>query len=150
MITYIKGDATAPQCNSNKVIVHVCNNMGGWGKGFVLALSKKWSKPESVYRTQHKTNGLSLGDIQCIKVEDDIWVINMIAQKGYKKIGNEIPLQFDALEKCLQKTSEIVKTIGGTIHGPKFGSGLSGANWSQIEPLIEKHWHNIEVFIYEL
>jgi len=34
-ISYIKGDATAPQGKGVKVIAHLCNDLGGWGKGFV-------------------------------------------------------------------------------------------------------------------
>ena len=34
----IKGDATAPQGSGTKIIAHVCNDQGGWGKGFVLAV----------------------------------------------------------------------------------------------------------------
>ncbi len=40
-IRYIKGDATQPQAGGNKVIAHVCNDLGGWGKGFVMAISKR-------------------------------------------------------------------------------------------------------------
>lgn len=40
-ITYLKGDATAPQAKGVKLIVHVCNDLGGWGKGFVPALSRR-------------------------------------------------------------------------------------------------------------
>lgn len=39
--TYLKGDATCPQAKGVKIICHVCNDIGGWGKGFVLALSKR-------------------------------------------------------------------------------------------------------------
>ncbi len=42
-INYVKGDATAPIGIGNKIIVHICNDIGRWGKGFVMALSKKWS-----------------------------------------------------------------------------------------------------------
>ena len=31
-INYIKGDATQPQAKGNKIIAHVCNDLGGWGK----------------------------------------------------------------------------------------------------------------------
>lgn len=30
-IQYIKGDATSPKGTDNKIIVHVCNDVGGWG-----------------------------------------------------------------------------------------------------------------------
>lgn len=40
-ITYLKGDATNPQSEENKIIAHICNDIGGWGKGFVVAISKR-------------------------------------------------------------------------------------------------------------
>lgn len=43
-IQYLKGDATNPQVEGNKIITHICNDIGGWGKGFVLAISKRWKK----------------------------------------------------------------------------------------------------------
>ena len=30
-IMYIKGDATSPIAPNNKVITHICNDIGGWG-----------------------------------------------------------------------------------------------------------------------
>lgn len=29
-IMYIKGDATSPIAPNNKVITHICNDIGGW------------------------------------------------------------------------------------------------------------------------
>lgn len=40
-INYIKGDATQPIKDGNKIIVHICNDIGGWGKEFVTAISYK-------------------------------------------------------------------------------------------------------------
>jgi hypothetical protein len=31
-------------------IAHVCNDRGGWGKGFVMAISQRWPQPEMEYR----------------------------------------------------------------------------------------------------
>ena len=33
-INYLKGDATVPLGDGPKIIVHVCNDIGEWGKGF--------------------------------------------------------------------------------------------------------------------
>lgn len=49
-ITYHIGDATAPDGRGPGVIAHVCNDSGGWGKGFVLAVSRRWPEPEAAYR----------------------------------------------------------------------------------------------------
>jgi hypothetical protein len=53
-IQYLKGDATCPQSAGVKIICHVCNDLGGWDKGFVLALSRRWPEPEEAYRTWYR------------------------------------------------------------------------------------------------
>jgi len=44
-IAYVMGDATAPKADGPKIIVHVCNDVGAWGRGFVVALSRRWPEP---------------------------------------------------------------------------------------------------------
>src|SRR5215472_3146493 len=81
-IIYIKGDATCPQAKGIKIICHVCNDIGGWGKGFVLAVSRRWKQPEAEYRAWHaagKQGGFGLGAVQFVQVEPYIWVANMVA-----------------------------------------------------------------------
>ncbi|GAL87250.1 hypothetical protein NEMVEDRAFT_v1g223552 [Sporocytophaga myxococcoides] len=59
-IEYTKGDATRPVGSGNKIIVHVCN--GGWGKGFVMSISKRWKLPETEYRKWYQSkNKFDLG-----------------------------------------------------------------------------------------
>jgi O-acetyl-ADP-ribose deacetylase (regulator of RNase III) len=58
-ISYIKGDATNPAGQGNKIIVHICNDIGGWGKGFVMAISKRWKEPERKYREWFKQSTLT-------------------------------------------------------------------------------------------
>jgi len=68
-IKYMKGDATNPTTNGMKVIVHICNDVGGWGKGFVMAISKRWSQPESEYRNWFNTkSNFSLGEVQFVNI----------------------------------------------------------------------------------
>jgi O-acetyl-ADP-ribose deacetylase (regulator of RNase III) len=154
MITYLKGDATNPQVSGNKAIIHICNNQGGWGRGFVLALSKKWLTPEMRYRFWFTYNNqeseFELGNIQRIQVEHDIWIFNMIAQKGYKQNNTSIPLQYDALEQCLSKVAIDVRQFNATIHAPRIGCGLAGGEWSKVEEIINETCKDIDVFIYDL
>ena len=55
LINYIRGDATQPAGDGNKIIVHVCNDIGAWGKGFVVALSRQWPQPEKDYKQWYKS-----------------------------------------------------------------------------------------------
>ena len=92
-IEYIKADATLPQSVGNIIITHICNDIGGWGKGFVLALSKRWKAPEEQYRKWYQEkDGFSLGAVQFVQVEDLIWVANMIGQHKIRKDEKGLPL----------------------------------------------------------
>lgn len=92
-ITYIKGDATQPNGSGIKIITHICNDIGGWGKGFVLALSKKWKIPEEAYRQWHRSQeDFQLGMVQFVKVEKDIYIANMIGQHGIYKDSQGMPM----------------------------------------------------------
>jgi len=62
-IQYVKGDATTPQGDGHKIIVHVCNDLGKWGKGFVLAISKRWKEPEATYRAAYAVDVSSLPEL---------------------------------------------------------------------------------------
>lgn len=148
MIQYIKGDATQPQGEGMKVICHITNDIGAWGAGFVLAISRRWRKPESIYRREYPRE---LGQVQFIRVEDDITVANMCAQRGIRSCGGIPPFRSVALVMCLDKVVEYCLLHKASMHGPRFGAGLSGGSWPDIEKLIEEHVcsKGIAVTIYD-
>lgn len=153
-IQYVTGDATSPQGNEAKIICHICNNAGGWGKGFVVAISKRWKEPEAAYRQWFKTSaesGFALGEVQFVQVEPQLWVANMVAQRNYGRRGSGPPIQYDSVAKCLRTVAGEAKTQNATVHMPRIGCGLAGGEWSVIEPLIEQHLLElgIEVTVYD-
>lgn len=100
-IIYVKGDATDPIylfTNEIRIIVHICNDINRWGKGFVMALSSRWPTIDQIY---HKYSQV-LGTIQpLIQIKEDLFVCNMIAQSGIQTKNNIPPIRYDALHKCL-------------------------------------------------
>ena len=153
-ITYIKGDATCPQGKGTRLICHICNDLGGWGKGFVLAVSRRWDEPEAAYRAWHRernNNDFALGAVQFVKVEPYLWVANMIAQHGMKRGSSGPPIRYEALATCLQKVAARAVELKASIHMPRIGCGLAGGDWSRIEPLIEEHLcgQGLSVTVYD-
>ena len=141
-ISYLKGDATCPQAKGVKIICHVCNDIGGWGKGFVLAISKRWEQPEAAYREWHATGkegGFALGAVQFVQVEPYIWVANMVGQRGIKRGSSGPPIRYTAVAECLQQVAVKASEIDASVHMPRIGCGLAGGKWSEVEPLIEQH-----------
>ncbi len=155
-ITYLKGDATVPSAKGPQIIAHVCNDLGGWGKGFVLALSKRFSQPERAFRAWHReraNNDFALGAAQLVEVSRDLWVANMIGQHGKARKGDvgPPPVRYDAIENALQKVGDWALEHKASVHMPRIGTGLAGGKWEKIEPLIISTLceRNIAVWVYD-
>ncbi len=150
-VNFVKGDATAPIGTGNKIIVHVCNDIGGWGKGFVLALSRKWKKPEEEYRKWYKSqDGFELGKVQLVKVEDDIWVANLIGQHKLKNDENGIPpIRYSAIKLGMVEVNRLAHQLNASVHMPRIGCGLAGGKWEKIQPILDHELIAIETTVYD-
>jgi len=146
-INYVIGDATNPQGDGNKLILHICNDIGAWGAGFVLALSAKWSKPEAKYL---ELPTYILGQTQLVQVEEDVFVVNMIAQHGVGPDKDGIPpIRYLALLQCLQQVEIIAQALSATVHCPRMGAGLAGGDWNLIETIVRESL-SVPVTVYDL
>jgi O-acetyl-ADP-ribose deacetylase (regulator of RNase III) len=153
-IQYIKGDATCPQGKGIKIICHICNDLGGWGKGFVLAVSKRWKEPEARYREWHaagKKGGFELGEVQFVQVQPHIWVANMIGQHGMKHGSQGPPVRYEAIDACLEHVSTKAKELDASVHMPRIGCGLAGGKWPEVERIIEQRLikESVPVTVYD-
>jgi O-acetyl-ADP-ribose deacetylase (regulator of RNase III) len=154
-ITYLIGDATYPKFDGQSFICHCCNDVGKWGKGFVLAVSKRWDMPEKQFLQQNPR----LGRTQIIRVSPNIVVCNMVGQSGiYPDSKGNPPIRYPALEKCFET---VVTRIDDdylkagkkvSLHMPRIGCGLAGGTWFKVEAIINRVIgdRDIPVFVYDL
>lgn len=167
ILNYIHADVFKSKTqnpNALKVIPHVCNSSGGWGRGFVVALSEVWTEPEDYYREWHREGKtfnsfnssspteipFNMGFIQPIIINPNIIVVNMIAQDGYTSKARPRAVSYVHLTQCMLRLNKILTGLPNVeIHAPKFGAGLGGGKWEVIEELINEVWHKIPVYIYE-
>jgi O-acetyl-ADP-ribose deacetylase (regulator of RNase III) len=159
-IHYTVGDATEPKAEGNKFICHVCNDVGGWGAGFVLAITKRWPQPEAAYRAWHRDrehNDFALGAVQLVQVEPEIWVANMVGQhdirrKGVNSLDERPPVRYEAIDAALASVAGDAKRLRASVHMPRIGCGLAGGTWDKIEPIIQRTLgeRGVEVFVYDL
>ena len=170
MIEYVTGDATRPpEGPGAKIIAHVANDAGGWGRGFVTALSRRWTEPERAYREWYKqkhstdfektTGKFGLGESQLVSVQGSMWiqntetsgsihVLNMIAQEGFGASA-EPRIRYPALALCLRHLDRFARDLGATVHAPRIGCGLGGGEWPRVAALVER-LVSAPVFIYDL
>lgn len=160
-INYITGDATKPIGDGIKIIAHCCNNVGGFGSGFVFALKSAFPVTEKSYREWfYHHNDLDmltelgypeflLGEVQFIKVSDDLYVANMIGQEGISWKDGVPPVRYDAVERCLKRVKTFANHHKATVHMPRICSGLAGGKWDQIEEIINKTLSDVQVTVYD-
>lgn len=169
MLQYVKGDATAPIGDGPKIIPHCCNDVGRFGAGFALAVAKKWPEVRNLYMDWYRSdpvvlsndsNGacvvsdrMSLGESQVIKVESNVWVINIIGQHGTGMgSGGRSPIRYEALKKGFQSTCRWAGIHEASVHMPRVGAGLAGGHWGNIEAMVKTELVNrgVEVTVYDL
>jgi O-acetyl-ADP-ribose deacetylase (regulator of RNase III) len=128
-IIYLIGDATKPQAVGNKIIAHVCNNVGAWGKGFVLALSKMSLAPERNFRkwySEREHNDFALGAVQFVTISSNIKVANMIGQHGIQTHKGVPPIRYEAVKTALETVGKKALAENASVHLPRIGCRQRG------------------------
>lgn len=152
---YIKGDLfdSIPQKDVITFVPHIVNNIGAWGKGFVVPLGQKYPKVKQEYLAMKER---ILGDVQFVDC-DDVIICNMVGQNGIgRQIDGTPPIRYEALQKAMNavkdKILELQKIKTVEIVAPLFGAGLAGGDWTVISEMISSIWskNGIVVKIYYL
>ena len=138
-ISYKIGDATAPEGGGKKIIAHIVNNAGYWGKGFVMAISKRWPLVKEHYLEWYDQGepNFKLGAIQILDVAEDIQIANIVGQHGIRYHHSGVPpIRYEALEAGLRLLAFEARKTEASVHMPRIGTGLAGGDWKKIEPII--------------
>jgi O-acetyl-ADP-ribose deacetylase (regulator of RNase III) len=153
-LQYVLGDATVPAGAAPRIVAHVCNDQGGWGAGFVMAISRRWPEPERAYRAWHASGDgtFRLGAVQFVEVAPGLQVANMIGQHGTRVTPEGPPIRYEALAECLAVLATRAVAESATVHMPRIGCGLAGGEWSRVVEIIttELISRNVDVVVYDL
>ena len=153
-LTVLHGDATAPVGSGPRIIAHICNDIGGWGSGFVVAVSNRWDEPEKNYRAWYAgrdNNDFGLGAVRFVPVAEELWVANMIGQHTMMATPEGPPICYDAVERALEEVAAFALIRRGTVHMPRIGCGLAGGTWTKIGPIVQQQLLNrgVQTFVYD-
>lgn len=153
-ITYLHGDASQPQGDGPRVLVHICNDLGKWGKGFVVALAKRWPASKQAYLAWSKGPSgqpFGLGEVQFVEVAEQLWVANLIGRHGTSRYINPKPIRYEAVTVGLVSVACFARNRAASVHMPRIGTGLAGGTWPEIEAIIESELlvHGIKVYVYD-
>jgi O-acetyl-ADP-ribose deacetylase (regulator of RNase III) len=144
MLHEVKGDALGHEMDRRPLIIaHVVNDVGGWGRGFVVPLAKRWPQARSAYKRGWRKH--RLGDVQYVEVEDTVTVANMFAQHGLGR--GQRRLRYGALRAALQDVAKYARNKGARIQMPKVGCGLAGGRWDTVRGIVEEELDDLDVTV---
>jgi hypothetical protein len=136
-IYMVNGDATKPRGTGNKIITQVVNTSGGLGFGFGRSMSKTWPKSKkAIIQWMEEKTEFVLGNSKFTQLSEDIYVFQMLAQKGIFPKGENIPLRYDSLRECLLRLEVIARQFNASVHMPQIGAGQAKGDWGIIEGMI--------------
>lgn len=153
-ITYLKGDATKPRGNGNRIIAHIVNDKASrWGAGFARAMRTKLPAVQDDFThwaTLHKYL-FKLGNARLVKLTEGLFVFSMICQHGYGEAAKP-RVRYNALQTCLYELANVARDEQATVHMPRIGCGQAGGRWEIVCELIHDALcrHGISVTVYDL
>lgn len=150
-IKLINGDVTKPIGNGSKFILHCANNLKVMGSGVAWHLRTKWPKVYESYIKYNDKETLPLGSISLANVEPNLWVVNMVGQRGIglDSLGNP-PVRYKAVQAAFDKILYMLNTEdkypNPSIHVPyKMCSDRAGGDWKTIVKMLETTFCNHEI-----
>lgn len=147
------GDATKPRGKGKQIIAQVVNTGAALGRGFGYSLTQNYPVVKDALKKWHEDKkSFVLGNTQLVEVNSNLFVFQMLAQKGIFSKGDEIPLKYNSLRTCLIKLRETAIQLKCSIHMPAIGAGQAKGDWNIIIGMIHDELVNfgIKVNIYLL
>jgi O-acetyl-ADP-ribose deacetylase (regulator of RNase III) len=129
-------------------IVIPVNCVGVMGKGLALAAKKRWPEIEESYKAYCRGKVIDPGAVWVERVSDH--VVIFAATKDHWKD----PSQLHWIRACCSKIAYIVKGesviySASSIAVPALGCGLGELAWADVLPIMERHFADIDVRVYE-
>lgn len=158
-IKYKLGDATLPNETGKIMIGHSVNTWGAWGSGFVLSLAKSYPEARkqylswSIQRYYNLSNNkilFRLGEFQPVKISDNLYIGNIVAQSGCGNLKWLIPFRYQSFEEALIRLEDyLIENKFDYFVIPRIGAGLGGASFEKVVEIIEK-CISIPTIVYDI
>jgi hypothetical protein len=134
-----------------RIIAHVVNDQGRWGKGFTAPLSLRYPVAQSTYLRWAGSGRLELGKSIIVPVTAGIHVAHLCAQAGlFHATANPVPFRLEALAECLPNLRNFAVALDAPIWLPKIGAGLGRGDFLKIRELLEHHLSGLTVVVFDL
>jgi O-acetyl-ADP-ribose deacetylase (regulator of RNase III) len=123
------------------VMLHQVNCQGVMGSGIAKQVKNKYPHVFARYKElcdRHDDKSLLLGVAQCVKADDNSYIVNLFSQENFGYDGR-CYTNYEALRQCLEFVKTGVCFEGDTIAIPYLiGCCRGGGNWDIVYKMIEE------------
>jgi hypothetical protein len=151
-IVEVVGDATVPQGEGRKLIVHLVNDQTpNWGGEFAKQLRARHPQAQVMFKewAQDVPTNLALGNVHLGDLSSELSVATMIAQRGYRP-SVKPRIRYAALHECLEQVSSIARAGQFSTHMPRIGTGGARGRWDVVAELVDESLvrRGVDVTVY--
>lgn len=155
MIEYKKGDLfDAFAVGDIEALGHQANCMNTMGSGFAKQLKELYPEAYDADCQTKKGDLNKLGSLSFVIVPIDRhppgFIFNLYGQFDYGREPGKVYTDLYALDHAMCQMRLFVDAAGITHVGfPRLGCGLGGARWEDVEILIEQHFGDLYVTVFD-
>lgn len=131
MLDIIYGDITKVR---KGIIIHQANNKGVMGAGVAKAIVDVYPQ----HKLDYQMSDLSLGNLVCTRVSQNVGVIAMVTQNGYGRDKSITYTDYESFKNALIKIRDMHTTHPKINYYMPFGigCGLANGDWNIIYNMI--------------
>jgi O-acetyl-ADP-ribose deacetylase (regulator of RNase III) len=153
-IRYIEGSIFD---RNTRVVVHGCNALGKFGKGFAYQIARRHPEAHDRYMAAFDETGLTTGEVVWAQGRGRL-IGNMITQPSYGNDG-DLHVDYDAFRSCLQTVNAAARRgVAGSefpdgfrsVCMPLVGTDLGGGDWRILSRIIEEELTDVSPVVFYL
>lgn len=145
MISYITNNLLeAPE----GILLHGCNAKGVMGSGVAKAIRARHPIAYKIYHEKFETDGLFVGEVIYVQINDHRWIANGITQANYGRSRKQF-VDYDAINSVMINVNSFAREQGiKSVAMPLIGAGLGGGSWKIISDIIEDNLIDVQPVVY--
>lgn len=153
-IRYIEGSIFD---RNTRVVVHGCNAMGAFGKGFAYQVQKRHPEAHARYLEAFDDGALEPGAVVWAQCRGRL-IGNMVTQPAYGYDGGQY-VDYDAFRACMRAVNA---AAAGGVAGSEFpagfrsvcmplvGTDLGGGDWGILSSIVEEELTDVAPVVFYL
>lgn len=120
------------------IIAHQCNCRGVMGAGVARRIRRRWPQVYKEYREAYTRKQLTLGDINTVRVTENLYVVNLLGQDGYGRGSRRT--DYNAVAQAFTSLHKLVEIYNKQIYIPYLmGCVNAGGKWEIYSKIVDTY-----------